>query len=128
MEKIPNWLRYIIAIPYGILLVIFMGITMHFTNLWFVEPDSFFMHLSTFVFRNGLNVIVFFWGLNTMLPKHRFIITLIISIIIGILYSAIQGASIMTNTMNLEYFLAFVEFMICLIISCYYSFNNKFED
>lgn len=127
MEKIPNWLRYVLAVPYGLILVIISAFIIYFSNIMFADPDSLYFYLSNFIFRNGINVIIFFWGLNTALPNYRFKVTLVISIIFGLAYTLLQGISIARNTINLEYIIAYIEVIICLITSCYLSFNKKFD-
>ena len=127
ISKMPNWLRYLLAIPFGILLVIFMAIVIQISNSFFGDSDSLWNVLTTFLYRNGINVIVFFYGINVMLPSHKFIITLIISIIFGVIYTFIEGMAFMIGNISFEYILAYIEIIICLIVSCYYSFNKKFE-
>lgn len=127
INKMPNWLRYVLAIPFGIILVILIGIVILISNSIYSDIDSLWFQLITFLYKNGINVIVFFWGVNSMLPAHRFTITLIISIIFGIIYTFIEGMAFMVGNISLEYILAYIEIIICLIISCYYSFNKKFE-
>lgn len=127
MGKIPNWARYIIAIPAGLIAVIIVGFFVQFSNLLVSDPNSLNMNIVTFLYRNGVNAIVFFWAINYILPNHKFLITLIISIGFGIFYSIIEGMAIMQKTISLEYILAFIEFIACLIISCYLSFTSKFN-
>ncbi len=123
----PNWLRYVLAVPYGLILVIVFAFIIYFSNIMFADPNSLYFYLSNFIFRNGINIIIFFWGLNTVLPNYRFKITLVISIIFGLAYTLLQGISIVRNTINLEYIIAHIEVIICLIISCYLNFNKKFD-
>ena len=127
MEKIPNWARYILAIPAGLIAVIIVGFFVQFSNLLVSDPNSLNMNIVTFLYRNGVNTIVFFWTINYILPSHKFLITLIISIGFGIFYSIIEGMAIMQEMISLEYILAFIELIACLIISCYLSFTSKFN-
>lgn len=127
INKIPSWLRYILAIPFGLLLAFLIGVVVLISNSIYSDIDSLWFQLITFLYKNGINVIVFFFGVNSMLPAHRFTITLIISIIFGIIYTFIEGMAFMVGNISLEYVLAYIEIIICLIVSCYYSFNKKFE-
>jgi hypothetical protein len=128
IEKIPSWLRYILAIPFGIIMVLFIALITLITQLLYADPNSLWITIISFIFANGINVIVFFYGLNIMLPKKKFVITLAISIIVGILYSISQGMSIVMNTITWEYIIAYILFMTCMGISCYMSYKGKFEE
>lgn len=127
IEKIPIWLRYILAIPFGLLQTILFGLVNIISNSIYRDSNSLSAQLITFLYKNGINVIVFFYGINYMLPNHKFIITLIISVIFGIIYTFIEGMSFVIGNISLEYTLAYIEMIICLIVSCYLSFNKKFE-
>ena len=127
MDRLPNWLRYILAIPYGIVLVIFVGFIIYISNLFFSDSNSLYTYIITFVYRNGINVIILFYGINNMLPNYKFKITLIISIIIGMIYSILQGMSIILGNLSIEYIIAYIELIFALILSCYFSFTKKFE-
>lgn len=127
MEKIPNWLRYLLAIPYGLLLVVISAGILTLSNLLFSDPNSLYFYISSFIFKNGLNIMIFFWGINMMLPNHRFKITLIISIIFGLAYTLLEGIGIAQNNISWIYIIAYIEVIISLIISCYLSFNKKFD-
>lgn len=128
LNKIPDWLRYILAIPFGILAVLFICLIIFISQLLYADPNSLWTIISNFIFANGINVIVFFYGLNIMLPKKKFMITLTISIIVGILYSILQGMSIVMNILTWEYIIAYILFMTCIVISCYMSYKGKFEE
>lgn len=128
MEKVPNFARYILAIPIGIVAVIVVGILVQLSNLLVSDPNSLNMNIVTFLYRNGINVIIFFWAINYILPNHKFLITLILSIGFGLFYSIIEGMSIIVGSISLEYILAFIEFISCLVISCYLSFTRKFDN
>ncbi len=125
IDKMPNWLRYILAIPFGIICVIGMAFFISISNYLYSSDN--WQNIVNFIYKNGINVIIFFYALNTMLPKFKFQITLALSIIFCILYSIVQGMSIMAGTMSIEYIVAFIEFIIFLIISCYYSYKKKFD-
>lgn len=127
IEKMPNWLRYILSIPFGIICVIFVGTIIYISNLIFSDPNSIWTIISNFIFANGLNVIIFFYGFNLMLPDKKFTITLVLSIIIGITYSILQGISIGLNIISFEYILAYIIFITSLILSCYLSYKNMID-
>ena len=74
MDRLPNWLRYVLAIPYGIVLVVFVGFIIYISNLFFSDPDSLYTYIITFVYRNGINIIILFYGINNMLPNYKFIL------------------------------------------------------
>lgn len=125
ITKLPNWTRYILSIPFGILISFFISIIIFISNLIYADPNSLWTTLLNFIFTNGISIIAFFYGLNIMLPKHKFAITLFISIILGIGYSILQGISIMNGIMTFEYIIAFIIFIFSSILSCYLSFKYK---
>ena len=127
MDRLPNWLRYILAIPYGIFLVIFVGLIIYISNLFFSNPNSLYTYIINFIYRNGVNIIILFYGINNMLPNYKFKITLILSIIIGIVYSVFLGMLIMLGDLSIEYIIAYILLIFTLILSCYFSFTEKFE-
>lgn len=125
IENMPNWLRYILAVPFGLLAVVFISIILIISNYLYSNEN--WQNIVMFLYKNGINVIVFFVAFNIMMPKYRFQITLTICILLGILYSIVQGMSIMQGTMTTEYIVAYIEFIISLIISCISSFKTKNE-
>ena len=127
MDRLPNWLRYVLAIPYGIVLVVFVGFIIYISNLFFSDSDSLYTYIINFIYRNGVNIIILFYGINNMLPNYKFKITLILSIIIGIVYSVFLGMLIMLGDLSIEYIIAYILLIFTLILSCYFSFTEKFE-
>lgn len=124
LDKIPNWLRYILAIPFGIISVIFFSFIISLSTLLYSDVDSLWFKLCSFIYSNGINIIIFFYTFNYILPKYNFKITLAFTIIIGILYSILQGVSFAANTFTLEYIIAFILVIISLIISCVMTYNQ----
>ena len=127
MEKIPIWLRYILSVPYGIALTILFYLLMRFSLLLYADQNSLYFYFTTFIFRNGINILILFYGINSMLPNHKFKITLILSILSGGAYTILEIIGIMQGNISIEYIIAYVEVVSCLIISCILSCKNKFE-
>lgn len=128
LDKIPNWLRYILAVPFGIISVIFFSLIISLSTSLYSDVNSLWFKLCAFIYSNGINIIIFFYTFNCMLPKYNFKITLTFTIIIGILYSILQGISFATNTLTLEYLIAFILVIISLIISCIIVYNQFKEE
>jgi len=124
-KNIPNWLRYILAIPFGILFMLTVGAIIWISNLLYNSPSSLWTTISNFIFANGINVIVFSYGMNLMLPKHQFKITLTLCTILGILYSMLMGASCISNNLTTEYIIAFLLFVCSLITSSVSSYKSS---
>lgn len=126
--KIPDWLRYILSIPFGLIYAFVVGVIIYASNTFFASQDSLWVLIINFIFLNGGNVMLFFWGLNIMLPKNEFIITLVLSILIGIAYTILQGMAIVLNILTFEYILAYILFTISLIFSTYLSYKGIFKN
>ena len=126
-NNLPNWLRYILAIPCGIIFTLIVVFFILLSANLFSDPNSIYNIFINFILANLVSVMLFFWGINMMLPKHKFVITLTISIIFGITYSILQGLHIAHYGISIEYTIGYICFLIGLIISCIFSFKNKFE-
>lgn len=126
INKIPNTLRYIISIPVSLIGVVLLYFIISLGNLLFSDPNSIWYLFTNFIIVNGLNVIIFFWIFNIILPKYRFKITLALSILLGIVICVIQGISIATNTLTTEYIIGCTITIISLIISCILSYKEVF--
>lgn len=119
IEKIPNWIRYIIAIPVAILGVILAGLFLMIFVFGYATPDSLIMQAFPYFYGSFANVFVFCYVLTYILPNYKFEITLGLSCLyVGILVMAIY----MLNTFQMLYFSHSVELLLTIIaciISCY---------
>lgn len=121
-EKIPNWLRYIIAVPVGIIGVIGLYFIMHIGFLY-IDPDAPIIHISDFLYGNFFNIIIFLYCFNCCLPKHQFTFTVIISVIGLLLYGVSFGIFLISNTLNITLVISTLLGIIAFIISAIYSFK-----
>lgn len=85
MNKIPNWLRYILAIPAGIVLAICAGAFVYFSTRHLSDSDSLNMKFVLFVLPNIGIPIFFIVGVYEMLPNHKKVISGSISIILALI-------------------------------------------
>ena len=127
MEKLPNWLRYILAIPFGFICLIIMYYICYFSNLWIASPDSLMIKFFNYIYNNGINAIVFIYAMDTMLPKHQFKFAVTISIIFCGIGMIGLGMSIMTGDITVSYLISLVFNIICFIYACYYTFKEYNE-
>lgn len=127
-NNLPNWLRYILAVPCGIICTLFTTFIVQLSLNLYSEPDSLYYIFVSFVFANFASVIVFFYGMNIMLPKYQFVITLAISIVAGILFSIFLGIYIAYYRTFTVDIIGYIIYMIALVVSCVYSYKNKMNE
>lgn len=127
MEKIPNWLRYILAIPFGIVANIVIYWIVYYTNLFYSHPESLYMLLIDYLYSNCIQIFIFFGCMNYMLPKHQFKFTVTISIIYCTVCMFALGLSFYELNFNWTDWLAIILTLGAFIYSCYYTFNEYEE-
>lgn len=88
MNKIPNWLRYILAIPAGIALAVVGSILTYISNRYVSDPNSWNMVFIRFVEPNIGMPMFFIVGVYVMLPNHKKVISGSISIILALICMA----------------------------------------
>lgn len=125
MEKIPNWLRYILAIPFGIVCLVIGYYIGYIGNRWVASPDSLMMITYNFLYANGINVIMMMYGMNTMLPKYKFRFTLVVSIILFCLGIISLRLTIFMNTITVKYVIGLFLTFLAIIFSCYYTYQQE---
>jgi hypothetical protein len=124
MEKIPNWLRYTLAIPFGIVCSILGYYIIWFSNVLYASPDSLYMFLIDYLYNNCFNAVVLIYSMNYMLPKHQFKFTLVVSIIFCGLGFVGLGMSIIMQNITTSYIIGLILTFIAFIGSCCYTFNE----
>ena len=125
VEKMPNWLRYIIAVPTGILTLVIFYYIGYFSNLYIASPDSLFMIIYSFLYNNGINVFEMIETMKFVLPRHQFKFTLIISIIFCSLGMIGLGMSFITNNITLSYIIGLVLTFVCFIVECCHTYKTN---
>jgi hypothetical protein len=125
IERLPDWARYVLAIPFGILCVLAVDLLFYISQDLFFSKESDLIKLFNFIVKNGLNFMILFVGINWMLPRYRFIITLIISLITFLINAILIGIEMANYTLSLDFCFAWIVTTICLAISCYYSFKSE---
>lgn len=88
MNKIPNWLRYILAIPAGIVVAVAGSILTYISNRYVSDPNSWNMVFIRFVEPNIGMPMFFIVGVYVMLPNHKKVISGTISIILALICMA----------------------------------------
>ena len=125
IEKMPNWLRYLLSIPTGILCYIICYYIFAFGIRWVASYDSIMFQLYLFLYPDCIGLIAFFTGINYILPKYKFSITFILSL----LYSAIifigLGFSIFTQDITVTYVISIIISLVTLIIYCLVLYKEK---
>lgn len=128
IEKIPNWLRYIIAIPASLIGTILIIMFINFNTMLFSDTNSLWYSAINFILANFVSVLVFFLCLNYILPKYKFIFTLILSILLLILIYCLLIFSTLSNNLSTQYVIGNILFSIGCVISCYLSKKEKFNE
>lgn len=85
MNKIPNWLRYILAIPAGVALAVVGSILTYISNRYVSDPHSWNMVFIRFVEPNIGMPMFFIVGIYVMLPNYKKVISGSISIILALI-------------------------------------------
>ena len=124
IEKIPNWLRYILAIPFGIICSILIYYVGYFSNLWIASPDSLMIKFYDYIYSNVINILIFMITMSYMLPKHQFKFVLTISIIFCSLSLIVIGMAIVMNTITLQDLIGMILSIVASIWSCFYIYNE----
>lgn len=128
LEKIPDWARYLLAIPFGVVgwfIGYYIG---YFSNLYVASPDSLAMKVYIFLYNNGINVIVLLGTMNYMLPKYQFQFTLGISILLCSIIMIGLGMSILVQNITISYILSIILFFSAIIYCCYHTFKKYNEE
>lgn len=128
IDKVPNWLRYILAIPFGLIAVILGYYIFYWSNLWVASPDSLMMKFCTFIYQNGLNVFVLFGVINYILPKHQIKFVISISIIFCSLAFVGLGMVLLMGEITLSYIVSFATTLISFILSCIFTFKEYYSN
>lgn len=127
LEKMPNWLRYILAIPVSALL----AYSFEFIFVYILSPlkdgniYDLILLLEQYLVVNVGVLLVFFYYLNIILPAYQFQFTCGICILLGSLYCIVLGMSI---TWGFSFnWISFILSMLTFIITPYLSYLKVFD-
>lgn len=123
VDKIPNWLRYILAIPVGLISIFLFYYIGHFSTRFVASEDSIAMWLFYFLYQNGINVIIMVTAMNYVLPKYQFKFTIVVSIIFCSLGMIGLGINIMTNSITIKYIIGLILTFGSFIYVCYHTYK-----
>lgn len=128
LKKFPNWARYLLAIPFG-LVCWFIGYYIgYFSNLYIASPDSIAMKIYIFLYNNGINVLVMLGTMNYMLPKYHFQFTLGISVVLSSITMIGLGMSILVQNITISYILGVLLFLGCIAYCCYCAYKEHINE
>lgn len=128
IEKIPNWIRYILALPAGIVCLIIFYYIGYFANLYIASPDSWCIKFYTFFYNNGINVLIMMGVMNYILPNYQFKFTLVISVIFFALGFIGLGMNILIQNITVTYILGLVLTVIAFIYCCYCAYDIEIRN
>ena len=128
MEKIPNWLRYIIAIPGGILGMIVVYFIGYFSNLWVASPDSLMMKFFAWLYGNGIGIIVGLYCMDLILPKYKIQFNITLSLLYGaLIVVAFTFLFLGITTCTWGQVLGGIFNIVCLVFFNVYAFKHQDE-
>lgn len=128
LKSIPNWVRYLLAIPFG-LACWFIGYYIgYFSNLYVASPNSLAMKVYIFLYNNGINVLVMLGAMNYMLPKYHFQFTLGISILLSSVTMLGLGMSILVQNITISYIFGVILFLGCIVYCCYCAYKEHIKE
>ena len=128
MEKVPNWLRYIIAIPGGILGSILAYCIVNFSNLWIASPDSLMIKLWAWVYGNGVGILIALYFMDLILPKYKVQFNITLSLLYGaLIVVAFTFLFLGITTYTWGQILGGIFNIVCLICFNVYAFKHQEE-
>ncbi len=128
INKIPNWLRYILAIPVGLIAVIIGYYIFYWSNLWVASPDSLMMKFCTFIYQNGLNVFILIGVIVYIVPKHQIEFAIVLSIIFCSIGFVGLGMTILVGEITFSYIIGFTLTLISFIVNCLFVFKKYYSN
>jgi hypothetical protein len=97
LEKIPNWLRWILFIPAALLALFVSYPIISVVNK--IAPiglgEGFILDIGILVLANLWSAVAFIWVGSIVAPKNNFIISIILSVIYGFMLGASFFAKLM---------------------------------
>ena len=124
MEKLPNWLRWALILPFSILalLIIYpiVKIGNNICNSFFIGPDkSPWIQLMTSFLSNGASSAGFVYAGAKIAPRHNFVVSVILAIILGFILGISFISQVMlgnkSSTPWLELIIAIIAGFVCAI-------------
>lgn len=119
-NKMPNWLRYVLAIPFGFICYLIGYYLFYFSWCWFASPDSIAVIIYNFAYVNCVGIVIFLYTMSLMLPKHQFAFSLILSIIYGALNFIGLGFYFFAESITLSLIIEIVLTTLTLVLDCIY--------
>ena len=125
IEKLPNWLRYILAIPFGILAYIVISFIILLGQSLFNDANSIWLTLISFIISNGISIIIFLNAVYFMVPNNKYKFTLVLAIFIEIFCTILTFNVFTIANITLGTMLAYILFTICLVLSLCFLHNQS---
>lgn len=128
LNKIPNWLRWILLLPVSFLALLIVYPIVFIGNritMWFMGK-SFFQEMAILVLANFWSAASFVWVGATIAPRKNFIVSIIMAIIFAFILGGMLFAKLISRTSLtwLETIIACITgiFAVCGVV---YSFHQK---
>lgn len=123
LKKIPNWARYILAIP-GALVFTIAVYLLNLLCIGYASPDSLIVQLLPWTFGSFVKIIAFCYGFVCILPKYQFELTIAASGLYIGFYFFVMLFLKATNNLNLGSIISFLLMITACIIGCYVSYSK----
>lgn len=97
LDRWPNWLRWILFLPIAALVWLLAYPIILIVNVWMTPSflRGFFMEISFKALATAVSTAAFIWVGATIAPSHKFRVSLVLAIIIGVLIGFSAVAKIM---------------------------------
>jgi hypothetical protein len=137
LEKIPDWLRWILFLPSAFLALLISYPIITIINkismmIVFLVDNTFLVNIGTLVLANLWSAVAFIWVGAIVAPRNNFIV----AIVLATIYTFILGASFMSRLMLgenssvswLEMAIAIVTGIIAAVGVIHYFYEKKLSE
>ena len=126
-EKVFTIIRYVFAIPAGVLAYILCDLVLLFL-MRLPENQTYGDIVMKFVWVEFINIIAFFCVLNYTLPKYKFVISVVLASIIGTLLLILLVMNYYYGLITVKVIIALILNYSALIMSCSMSYKGTFDE
>jgi len=135
LNKLPNWLRWILFIPAAFLALFVSYPVITFINRITIIGfgEGLFVNIGILILANLWSAVAFIWVGSIVAPKNNFIVSIVLSIIYGFMLGASFFAKLILGESSSVSWLEMIIFIITGIIAAvgvvrYFYEKEKSED
>jgi len=136
LEKIPDWLRWILFLPSAFLALLIsypiITIINKITMIGFLGDNNLLVEIGILVLANLWSAVAFIWVGSIVAPKNNFVV----SIVLAVIYSFILGISFFarltlgenSSVSWLEMIVTIITGIIAAVGTVYYFYEKKLSE